>query len=546
MKLLALLARRARGALLGAVFCGVLGGATNIVFLALVNEKIANAGPSSTGLVLGFVGTAVAMLLSYFVSRLLLVKLLHRTVHDLRERLCREILTASLPRIEVAGAPRMLAFLTEDSTAITAALALTPSLCINAVIVAGTLVYLGALSPLLLGLLVVLLVAVVVAYAVLDGRASDALRAARVAMDGLAEDFDGLIRGNRELKLNRSRRQALVSGHLLPHLAEVRDKNSRGGALYALATSWAQSVTVLLIGMVLFVVPRFQAFEAHVLSGYALGIIQLIGAIGAILEALPAFRRAQIAMDKVEQLQLDLHEKETPAPARSAASRAWSRLDLSGITYTVGRDKDSPFQLGPIDLCLRPGEIVFITGGNGSGKTTLAKIIAGLYTPASGEIRIDGEPIGEGDWDDYRQLFSVSFTDGHLFRPLLGLDEERVREQLERFELRPWVHVADGAFSTTSLSQGQRKRLLLTVALVEDRPFYIFDEWTANQDPPFRERFYREFLPELKALGKAVVVITHDDRYDHVADSVIRLDNGTIREARAISDHDGVRVWPSA
>lgn len=546
MKLLMLLARSARGALLGAVLCGILGGATNIAFLAVVNDRLASSGTSSWGLVIAFAAIAMGMLLSYFFSRLLLVGLLHRTVHHLRERLCQRILAASLPRIEVAGAPRLLAALTEDSTAITSALALMPSLCINTVILAGTLVYLGILSPLLLALLIVLLVAVVVIYAILDGWASDALRVAREAMDRLAEDFDGLIRGNRELKINRSRRQVLVSEYLLPNLDTVRDKNIRGGGLYALATSWAQTVTVLLIGMVLFVVPRFQAFEASVLSGYVLGIIQIIGAIGVILEVLPAFRRAQIALEQVERLELDLHEAEALAPAPRAELRQWSSLELAGVTYAVGREKDSPFLLGPIDLSFRPGEIVFITGGNGSGKTTLAKVIAGLYRPASGEILLDGKPVGESEWDDYRQLFAVSFTDGHLFQPLLGLDERRVSEQLERFELRPWVHVTGGAFSTTALSQGQRKRLLLGVALVEDRPFYIFDEWTANQDPPFRERFYRELLPELKAQGKAVLVITHDDRYDQLADVVIRLSSGKIQESRRPSHEKGVPAWQSA
>jgi putative ATP-binding cassette transporter len=231
----------------------------------------------------------------------------------------------------------------------------------------------------------------------------------------------------------------------------------------------------------------------------------------------------------VEQLGVDLGQDPVAAAGAEPPSR-FERVELAGVTYAFEREGDSAFTLGPIELSVRPGELVFITGGNGSGKTTLAKLIAGLYTPTSGEIRLDGVAIGEERRDDYRQLFTVSFTDGHVFRPLLGLDEQRVRAYLEQFQLQPWVHVADGAFSTTALSQGQRKRLLLATALVEERPFYIFDEWAANQDPQFRERFYRELLPALKARGKAVVVITHDDRYDQVADAVIRLDSGRIRQ----------------
>lgn len=470
------------------------------------------------------------MLLSYFLSRVLLVRLLQRSVHDLRLRLCQQILVTPLPQIEAVGTSRLFTVLTEDITAISGTLALLPSICINVVIIVGSLIYLVYLSPALLAFLIVLLLLAIISYTTLDTRAAHALRMAREEWDRLSEDFDGLISGNRELKLHRPRRQVFVVGHLTPHLATVRDTSIRGGTLYALALSWGQSLTVLLIGMVLFVVPHFHAVESHILSGYALGVIQLTGAIGALLEAIPAWRRAQISLDKVEQLRIDLDADDLPTPPAGEPSRGWSRLELVGVTYTFVREGDGAFTLGPIDLGFRPGEIVFITGGNGSGKTTLAKLIAGLYAPTSGEIRLDGVLVREDSRDDYRQLFTLAFTDGHLFRPLLGLDEEGVREHLRRFELHPWVHVADGAFSTTALSQGQRKRLMLATALVEDRPFYIFDEWTANQDPPFRERFYSELLPQLKARGKAVVVITHDDRYDHLADTVIRMDSGKIRE----------------
>jgi putative ATP-binding cassette transporter len=90
------------------------------------------------------------------------------------------------------------------------------------------------------------------------------------------------------------------------------------------------------------------------------------------------------------------------------------------------------------------------------------------------------------------------------------------------------VKVVDGAFSNRALSTGQRKRLALVVAYLEDRPFYLFDEWAADQDPSFKAVFYEQLLPELRARGKAVIVITHDDRYFDLADRLLKLDNGQI------------------
>ena len=181
---------------------------------------------------------------------------------------------------------------------------------------------------------------------------------------------------------------------------------------------------------------------------------------------------------------------------------------------------------------MRPGELVFLVGGNGSGKSTLAKIITGLYAPESGEIRLDGKRITDANRDDYRQLFSAVFGDFYLFENLLGLGDGNLdgqaREYLEHLHLDHKVKIRNGELSTTSVSQGQRKRLALLTAYLEDRPFYMFDEWASDQDPYFKNVFYTRLLPELKARGKAVLVISHDDKYFDAADRVIKLDYGKL------------------
>jgi putative ATP-binding cassette transporter len=175
---------------------------------------------------------------------------------------------------------------------------------------------------------------------------------------------------------------------------------------------------------------------------------------------------------------------------------------------------------------------VFIVGGNGSGKSTLAKLITGLYIPEAGEIRLDEELITEQNREWYRQHFSVVFSDFYLFDELWGLEnsglDSKVQEYLKVLQLDHKVKVTNGKFSTTALSQGQRKRLALLTAYLENRPIYLFDEWAADQDPAFKKIFYTELLTKLRDQGKTVLVISHDDRYFHLADRIVKLEYGKV------------------
>jgi len=247
-------------------------------------------------------------------------------------------------------------------------------------------------------------------------------------------------------------------------------------------------------------------------------------------------------MQKLERLGLTLHEGDASEKItrQLKAGASWQSVELVGVTHTYNREGEpGGFVLGPIDLTLEPGELLFITGGNGSGKTTLAKLLLSLYIPEEGEIYLDGKVLTDETREQYRQLFSAVFSDFFLFESLFGLDsvhlDANARKYLTQLQLDHKVKVEDGVLSTVDLSQGQRKRLALLTAYLEDRPIYLFDEWAADQDPLFKEIFYYQLLPELKARGKALIVISHDDRYYQVADRVIKLESGKLQQAEIIA-----------
>ncbi|MDB4951669.1 MAG: hypothetical protein JWM27_4318 [Gemmatimonadetes bacterium] len=547
LKLLAFLLRqsddpaRAARRLAVVVVLGVVGGAASTVLLTLINGMLADPGRNDAAAWWSFGAFCVLLPASRFVSQVLLVRLTQATASDLRLRLTQRILSAPLRRLETLGAPRMLASLTDDVQALTASLTNVPVMFLHGTVVVSCLAYMGWLSTRLFGIVLATVVVGILSYQLPLVFALRHFRQSRLTWDVLFGNFRGLIEGAKELRLHRGRRQAFLGGQLGPTVAELRDHNIAGGTIYALANCWGQVLFFLLIGAVLFVAPRMGGVAPQVLTGYTLAILYMLTPLDVLMNQIAAMGRGAVAARAVEELGLSLAgDAREGAPAPAAAS-SWRSLEMVGVTHRYLREnEDEVFTLGPVDLTLRPGEVVFVVGGNGSGKTTFAKLLTALYAPETGEVRLDGRPVGPDEGDAYRQLFSAVFSDFFLFEALLGLDDERLddraRVYLARLHLDRKVRVQDGTLSTTELSQGQRKRLALLTAYLEDRPIYLFDEWAADQDPQFKEVFYRQLLPELKERGKAVVVITHDDRYYAVADRIVRLDDGKVVYDGSVED----------
>jgi putative ATP-binding cassette transporter len=250
---------------------------------------------------------------------------------------------------------------------------------------------------------------------------------------------------------------------------------------------------------------------------------------------------ANAAADRLEKLQSDLHATVSTEPGETKAPKRFDVIEMRNIVFRyVDKFSDTTFQIGPLDFSLRSGELVFITGGNGSGKSTFLRVLAALYPPDSGELTLDGMRINDDTRDAYRALMSGIFTDYHLFQRLYGIPEQDAAEVprlLRQFRLEDKTGLSHGEFRTVDLSGGQRRRLALIVSLLEKRPILLLDEWTAEQDPEFRRKFYDELLPEMMQAGATVVVITHDDRYLdelNLPARRIRMDEGRIVDQRSM------------
>jgi len=523
----------------------LLSGACNAGLIALVNVVLTRTGPVSRGLVWAFVALGLGKVISLFLSQAVLAGFSQKAVAELRRDLIRKILAVPLRKLEELGTPRILATLTDDVFNVTQALLALPVVSVNVAILLGGAAYLGWLSWQLLAAIMVVIVAGAGGYLVVISGALRFCRAAREDEDKLFGHFRALTDGIKELKLHRNRRGAFFSRNIESVTNAYQQHNISAEIRFAAAQSWSHFLYFALIGLILFLAPTWGSFSNRTLTGYVVTTLYLMGPLSGVLSSFSLFGRARVALQKVQDLGVSLSgasSEECPMD-KPETELHFDRLELCGVVHSYHREQeDSRFVLGPIDLSFRPGELVFLVGGNGSGKSTLAKIITGLYLPEEGEIRLDGELVTNKNRDAYRQLFSAVFADFFVFDNLLGLDaadlDQRAGEYLEQLHLKHKIRVTNGSLSTTAVSQGQRKRLALLTAYLEDRPFYLFDEWASDQDPLFKNVFYTKLLPDLKARGKAVLVITHDDRYFEMADRLIKLDYGKVLEEDEMLSHE--------
>ncbi len=540
MNLIIFLLRSARGMLALAIATGFISGASSASLIALASSATSGTFSSSlSAIALGFIGLAIISLVTSIISQVTLIRLSQQAVFNLRMRLSSQILGSQLSHLEQVGNSRLLATLTEDVQAVAVAVYAIPFLCIDLAMVLGCLIYITWLSWLVILLVIVIAVVAISSCEWITTQGRKNLALAREDEDILFQHFRTITEGVKELKLHYRRRESFISKQLQVTAGEYKRHYTRGLTFFATTNTWGRFIFFFAIGFVLFALPQFITLNPQTLYSYILTFTYLMLPMDNIISKLPQFSSSAIALEKIDSLGLSLVSKEESSTVPPASKLSWHSLELKGVTHTYHTDQeDTSFTLGPIDLTLYPQEIVFIVGGNGSGKSSLAKLITGLYVPESGKISFDGELIDNHNREWYRQHFSVVFADFYLFEELLGLEnldlDKQAQEYLKLLQLQHKVRVEDGVLSTTSLSGGQRKRLALLTAYLENRPIYIFDEWAADQDPNFKDVFYKQILPALRDTGKTVLVISHDDRYFQACDRIIKLDYGKIDSNRAV------------
>jgi len=547
MELFKLFSSQAPNKVFISLLLGILAGASYAVLIPIVMASVSDSNDIAWGAdglvkVFGFevsnyrfaaffAAVCVFILVSRSLSQIFLSRVALDATTSLRVKAYRHIVDAPVAELEKLGSSKLITAITTDVARIIMGATVIPTVLVSLVTLCGMLFYIYVLNDFIFWFVLKSLVFGVVTYQIPMFIGNRYFERGRTRFDTLQEAIRGLIYGVKELKLNSVRREKYFDELLLASEYSVLKNGKRANTIIVAAANYGDLLSFFVIGVVAYIFTSYHAIGPEKLVGSVMVLLYLTGPVSLILNSMPQIANARVSLRRVNALFAKL-EEEGAAPQKEPL-QPWDTISLSGICYEHNLDGNL-FKMGPVDLEIRKGWITFIVGGNGSGKSTLGKVISLHYAAGSGEIRFGHSLVDKSSLDAARQHISSIFTDYYLFdRILTNLDDGKrdlIEHYLVKFDLSRKVSVKDGRFSTTALSDGQRKRLALLVAFVEDRDLYIFDEWAADQDPAFKKIFYNEILPELRDRNKAVVVISHDDRYFNVADCIVYMEDGKITD----------------
>jgi putative ATP-binding cassette transporter len=529
MQLLLLVWRQYRWPFIAVMALSLASAALGIGLIAFINVRLIEMVDTSLSVLPEFLGLLLLLMAVTLGSQLALTALGHHFVFRLRSEFIKRILDTQIERVEQLGSASLLAGLTSDVRAITIAFVRLPELVQGIILTFGSAAYLAWLSSKMLAVTALWIAITIWGGFMLVSRVYKHMAVLRETEDKLYNDYQTVLEGRKELTLNRERAEHIFNHLYIPDAREYRHHIIRADTFHLSAVNWSNIMMLGAIGLVFWMANSLGWADTNVAATYSLTLLFLRTPLLSAVGALPTLLSAQVAFNKLKKFDLAPFKAEFPRPQ---AFPNWQTLELRNVTF---RYQDSAFSVGPVNLTIRRGELLFLIGGNGSGKSTLAMLLTGLYQPQSGEILLDGTALSAEKPEDYRKLFSAVFTDVWLFDRLLGPEGQQanpalVEKWLAQLQMSHKLALQDGKILNLKLSKGQKKRVALLLALAEERDIILLDEWAADQDPHFRREFYQVLLPLMQEMGKTIFAISHDDHYFIHADRLLEMRDGKLSE----------------
>ena len=523
------------------VVVAFLAGVANAVLVSVILSAAGNVSPGD----MQFYSLCLFALcfVSYVACRYFVMVqsaiLSERIVCKLRLRMIEKIRNADLLCFEKIGSGPIYKVFSKDTVTLTQTTIVMATAFSHAILIVLAISYIGFLSLAALIVTLACIGAGVATYLLNQKRIAVKLKLAAEQETKFYQLLEHVLQGFKEIRIHRPRNEDMFQNYMTPTAEELRGTETSTSRDIAKIAIYNQGFIYALIASVVFLVPSLTTNDPvapEIIAKVTAIFLFIIGPLSEVVGSVSLMLRGNRAVINIQKLEGRLDEAHDRWGAGFVGGQkcatSFKEIACEAMVFQYPPDDNGiGFSVGPIDLNIYQGEILFLVGGNGSGKSTLMKLLTGLYFSGAGELKIDGVTLCGENMERYRSLFSIIFTDFHLFDHLFGIeavDDKEVDDWLTRLQLIGKTGLEGRRFITKDLSTGQKKRLALLVAVLEKRPILMFDEVAADQDPEFRQFFYEVLLVELKGLGKTIIAATHDDRYFGVADRVLKLEYGKI------------------
>lgn len=503
----------------------------NAALSRVMNDESRRAGVES-GLYLFYILGIALFTVSAMIVRKKLIVITSEVVYDKRIQIINKLMQAPYDKFEALEDGNIHAALNNDTENVSGFVNAFVNGLTGVITLVTCFIYLATINFLGMVISVLVICCAVGAFLIASKNAEKMFEKNRDIQNTFFKYINDMLKGFKELYINK-RKGKEFTNDIKKSCEDYRDTRVQAEFDFVGVSILGEILYIGVVGIVVFIFPLlFPNLQNNTLRNYVLVYLYMGGIVNQEIFLVPGVMRVLVSWRRINQFIKDIsciESNEKKADYKVENSKF--DIKVKDVVFQYKNENGEKFRVGPINCDFKSGEIIFISGGNGSGKSTLAKLITGLYTPDEGEISINGE---KADQETLGSYFSAIFGDYYLFDKMYGIDyqskTEEIRKYLKVLRIDDKVQVKDGLFSSTRLSTGQRKRLALLVSYLEERPAYLFDEWAADQDPEFRKFFYKVLLPELKARGKTIIAITHDDSYFDDADKHIKMETGQILE----------------
>jgi putative ATP-binding cassette transporter len=515
-------------------------GIANTILIALINMAAA-AVAEGEKVYIQFFLYAVVLTLFLFATRKANqdnIRNAQYLIHKFKIRILGEFFRSDLKTVDQIGTTKILQSLGRDTQVVSQSIPILVMMCQSAATLTCLTLYMATISWIAFALTFVAAFTIFSVSSKFVLGVKDSVSTAW-EKEGQAFDlFGDFLSGFKEIKMNSKRARDITADMVEQSLIAT---NLKTHSLVNITNffNYLQTLMYIVVGTLIFIVPMLvDEFSSSVVAASTAGIF-LVGQLSGLIQTIPALSEANASAKSLMTLQEELAKTSQASldNTQQLDIAKFESLTLENILYkhsmSGASNAGNEFVLGPVSYDFKAGNIYFIKGNNGSGKTTFMRILTGLYSPTQGDIRVNHILVEQPASRSYRDLFSVVFTDFYLFKKMYGLfdvDEIEIDTWQKVLEIANKFKVKGGDFSNIALSTGQRKRIALFVALLENKDIIVLDEWAADQDPEFRHKFYKLILPMLKAMGKTVIAITHDDQYFDQADFRLSFQGGKLLE----------------